>query len=264
MPDEWKGFPAYQLKPGTTLSLEVIRRGDPDPAPDQLHLDRSWWLDFNGAGFTVHDRISGTLSRTWQLSMGDPMQAGTGGRGRPRSVDHAAGGPVVTRRSTASWPAFHGGGQPPLVRTSSSLPAVGWDHDFQRVRGVLHLPPGWTLLSTAGVDVPPGAWVQRWTLLDFFLVLIIAISATKIRSRMTGLLVLLTLVLTFHEPGAPRHVWLHLLAVAALLKYIPGGWFKRLVTLWGGCGCDRIDRHLASFHGPAGPNGHLPAAGQGR
>jgi hypothetical protein len=69
MPDEWKGFPAYQLKPGTTLSLEVIRRGDPDPAPDQLHLDRSWWLDFNGAGFTVHDRISGTLSRTWQLSM---------------------------------------------------------------------------------------------------------------------------------------------------------------------------------------------------
>jgi hypothetical protein len=43
---------------------------------------------------------------------------------------------------------------------------------------------------------------------------------------MTGLLALVTLVLTFHEPGAPRHVWLHLLAVAALLKYLPDGWFK--------------------------------------
>jgi hypothetical protein len=64
-----------------------------------------------------------------------------------------------------------------LTRTSSALPAIGWDHDFNHVRGLLHLPPGWTLFSAAGVDVPPGAWLQRWTLLDFFLVLIIAISA---------------------------------------------------------------------------------------
>jgi hypothetical protein len=232
MPDEWKDFPAYQLKPGTALSLEVVRRGDPDPAPDQLHLDRSWWLDFNGAGFTVHDRISGTLSRTWQLSMGDPMQLGrvaVDGRDQLITLQGDRPSPgVQLRRGRLSMEA-----DSRLARTSSSLPAVGWNHDFQRVRGVLHLPPGWTLLSTAGVDVPPGAWIQRWTLLDFFLVLIIAISATKIRSRMTGLLALVTLVLTFHEPGAPRHVWLHLLAVAALLKYLPGGWFKRLVTLWG-------------------------------
>ena len=232
MPDEWKNFPAYLLKPGAALSFEVIRRGDPDPAPDQLSLDRSWWLDFDGKGFTVHDRISGTLSRTWHLSMEDPIRLGrvaVDGRDQliTRQGDRPSPG-VQLRRGRLSLEA-----DSRLTRTSAALPAVGWDHDFQSVRGMLHLPPGWTLFSTAGVDVPPGAWLQRWSLLDFFLALIIAISAYHVRNRATGLLALVTLVLTFHEPGSPRHVWLHLLAVAALLKYLPDGWFRKLVKLWG-------------------------------
>ena len=232
MPDEWKGFPAYQLKPGTALSFEVIRRGDPDPAPDQLDLARTWWLDFDGAGFTIHDRISGTLSRTWHLSMGEPLQLGrvaVDGKDQLITLQGDRPSPgVQLRRGQLSLEA-----DSRLARTSSALPAIGWDHGFQNVRGVLHLPPGWTLFSAAGVDIPPGAWLQRWTLLDFFLVLIIAISAYKVRNRTTGLLALVTLVLTFHEPGAPRHVWLHLLAVAALLKYLPESWFKTVVKLWG-------------------------------
>ncbi len=232
MPEEWKGYPAYLLKPGAALSFEVIRRGDPDPVPDQLDLVRTWWLDFDGSGFTIHDRISGTLSRIWHLSMGEPMQLGrVAVDGQDQLItlqgDRQLPG-VQLRRGRLALEA-----DSRLSRTSSTLPAIGWDHDFQTVRGVLHLPPGWTLFSAAGVDVPPGAWLQRWTLLDFFLVLIIAISAYKIRNRANGLLALVTLVLTFHEPGAPRQVWIHLLAVAALLRYIPDGWFKTAVKLWG-------------------------------
>ena len=232
MPDEWKGFPAYLLKPGGALTFEEIRRGDPDPAPDQLDLARTWWLDFDGSGFTIHDRISGTLSRTWHLSMGDPMRLG---RVAVDGLDQ-----LITLQGDRPSPGVqlrHGQifleADSRLARTSSTLPAVGWDHDFRNVTGMLHLPPGWTLFSTTGAYVPHGAWLQRWNLLDFFLALVIAISAYKVRNRTTGLLALLTLVLTFHEPGSPRHVWLHLLAVAALLKYLPNGWFRKLVKLWG-------------------------------
>ncbi|MDX2454458.1 hypothetical protein [Desulfosarcina sp.] len=232
MPDEWKGFPAYQLKPGAVLSFEVLRRGDPDPAPDQLDLVRTWWLDFDGSGFTINDRIGGTLSRTWHLAMEAPMELGrvaVDGQDQLITLQGERPSPgVQLRRGQLSLEA-----DSRLARTSSIVPAIGWDHDFKSVRGLLHLPPGWTLFSAAGVDVPPGAWLQRWTLLDFFLVLIIAISAYQIRNRTTGLLALVTLVLTFHEPGAPRQVWLHLLAVAALLKYLPNGWFKTVVKLWG-------------------------------
>jgi hypothetical protein len=232
MPDEWKGFPAYLLRPGGSVTFEVVRRGDPDPAPDQLNLTRAWWLDFDGSGLTVHDRISGTLSRNWHLSMGEPMQLGRVSiDGLDQLITLQGDRPtpgVQLRRGQLSLEA-----DSRLSRTSPSLPAIGWDHDFQNVRGVFHLPPGWRLLSAAGVDVPSGAWLQRWTLLDFFLVLVIAVSAYQIRNRLTGLLAFITLALTFHEPGAPRHVWLHLVAVAALLKYLPDGWFRTVVKGWG-------------------------------
>jgi hypothetical protein len=232
MPDAWKAFPAYLLKSGAALSFDVLRRGDPNPAPDQLSLDRSWWLDFNGGGFTVHDRINGTLSRTWHLAMSAPMVLGRvveDGRDRLITLQGKPPSPgVQLRRGRLSLEA-----DSRLARASSTLPAVGWDHDVQHLGGTLHLPPGWRLFSAAGVDIPAGAWLQQWSLLDFFLVLIIAISAYKIRSRTTAILALLTLTLTFHEPGSPRYVWLHLLAAAALLKYLPQGRFRKLVMLWG-------------------------------
>ena len=233
MPDEWKRFPAYLMTPGSSLTFNVLRRGDPAPAPDQLRLQRSWWLDFDGAGFTIHDRIDGTLSRTWHLAMGSPMKLGRAAvDGEDQLITLQGDTPALPgiqlRRGRLVLEA-----DSRLPRASSTLPAVGWDHDFQQVRGTLNLPPGWTLFSAAGVDVPPGAWLQRWTLLDFFLVLIIAISTFKLRNTKSAIIILATLILIFHEPGAPRHVWLHLLVSTALLRYLPEGWFKRLVKVWG-------------------------------
>lgn len=230
MPDAWKTLPAYQIEAGGGLHFETVRRGDPDPAPDQLELQRTWWLDFDGAGFTLHDRITGTLNRTWHLAMNPPVQLGRVAVDGDNQLitRHEERSGVELRRGKLSLEA-----DSRMTRTASVLPAVGWEHDFDRVNGVLNLPPGWSLLSTRGVDGPPNAWLQRWTLLDLFLVLIVAISATKLRDRRTGILVLVTLGLIFHEPGAPRLVWVHLLVVATLLKYLPQGWFKKIVRLWG-------------------------------
>ncbi|MCX5882039.1 MAG: hypothetical protein NTU74_09650, partial [Deltaproteobacteria bacterium] len=72
VPPAWKGFPAYQITPENGIRFEQLRRGDSDPAPDQLHIFRTWWLDFDGNGFTLQDRITGTLSRQWFLAMNSP------------------------------------------------------------------------------------------------------------------------------------------------------------------------------------------------
>ena len=76
-------------------------------------------------------------------------------------------------------------------------------------------------------------WLQRWSLLDFFLVLIIALAVFKLRDWRWGILALVTMALIFHESGAPRLVWMHILAVLALLPLLPDNWFKRVVGLWG-------------------------------
>jgi hypothetical protein len=200
MPDEWKHLPAYNLSPGSVLTLKEIRRGDPDPAPDRLTLHRSWWLDFDGGGYTVQDTITGTMSRQWHLSMNLPWELGrvaVDGKDQLITYQGKENLPGVALRK----------GNLQLVADSRLnsddrlIPAVGWHHDFENVSGILHLPPGWRLLSTSGVDSISGTWIQRWTLLDFFLALIISLSVMKLRNWKWGLTALITMVLIFHEPG---------------------------------------------------------------
>ncbi|MEW5722271.1 MAG: hypothetical protein AB1896_04135 [Thermodesulfobacteriota bacterium] len=231
LPDEWKEFPAFILDPGQEMVFKEIRRGDPDPAPDRLDLERTWWLDFDGRGYTVQDRITGAMSRQWYLAMNKP-----GALGR---VSVSGQDMLITRQGREGLPGVELRlGELDLTAdsriegTERTLPAVGWDHDFQSVQGRLNLPPGWRLITVTGVDVVPGTWFDRWTLLDLFLVLIIAMAVFKLFGWRWGLLALVTLGLIYHEPDSPRIVWLNLLAALALLKVLPPGWARRLANLW--------------------------------
>jgi hypothetical protein len=234
VPVAWKNFPAYVIKPEATMVFKELRRGDPDPAPDRLNLKRTWWLDFDGKGYTIQDNISGIMSQKWYLEMTPPIELGrvaVDGEDQLITLHGEEKKPgVELRRGHLNLQAearlgadLDGGG----------LPAVGWSHDFQSVSAVLNLPPGWRLLTARGVDVLPGTWFQRWTLLDFFIVLIIALAIFKLKNWKWGILALLTLAIIYHEVGAPRFVWLHLLAVLALFSVLPEGWLRRLATLWG-------------------------------
>ena len=231
LPVEWHRLPAFVIEPGTVLSITENRRGDPDPAPDRLDLVRTWWLDFDGRGLTAEDRITGSLRRQWYLAMNPPAVLGrvtVDGEDRLITAQGPEQKPGVTLRR----------GQLDLTAVSrlegpgGRFGAVGWDHGFQSVRATLNLPPGWRLLGAAGVDQISGTWLQRWTLLDFFLVLIVALSFLKLRGWGWGGLALATMILIYHEPGAPRLVWLNLLAALALLRVMPPGWGARLVGAW--------------------------------
>ena len=48
LPPEWRELPAYLVAPGAAMKLVERRRGDADPAPDELALERTLWLDFDG------------------------------------------------------------------------------------------------------------------------------------------------------------------------------------------------------------------------
>ncbi|MDD1606679.1 MAG: hypothetical protein LUP96_08310, partial [Methylococcaceae bacterium] len=58
LPDDWRNLPAYKISPELAMSFKVIRRGDPEPEPNQLNLTRKLWLDFDGSGYTVNDIIT--------------------------------------------------------------------------------------------------------------------------------------------------------------------------------------------------------------
>ncbi len=231
LPGNWKSYPAYIVNNGDKLVIDQIRRGDPFPAPDQLTLNRTIWLDFNGKGYTLRDNIVGTMSRQWYLAMNPPVKLGRvvldgvaqliTGHGK----DNKPG--VEIRKGNINLE-----GESRIESGNRSIPAVGWDHNVQQLSATLNLPPGWRLINVNGVDSINGTWLQSWNLLDLFMVLVISTAIFKLYNIRYGILALITLILTYHEPGAPRIVWINLLAATALLRFIPENWFKKIVELW--------------------------------
>ncbi|MGD8932721.1 MAG: hypothetical protein PVI52_09130, partial [Chromatiales bacterium] len=227
IPGPWHALPAYLMKPGQTLRLQVLRRGDPQPEPDALQLQRDLWLDFDGKGYTLRDRIDGRMTSGWRLSVIPELKLGRASlNGEPQFItrltpDGQAG--LEVRQGVVNLQA-----ESRLEETVSELPAAGWNRDFQQLSATLHLPPGWRLLGAIGMDEEHHSWLSRWTLYDLFLVCVIAAAVGKLWGWRWAFPALLTLALVWQEPGAPHHIWLYLLALTALLRVVPRGRFHRL------------------------------------
>jgi hypothetical protein len=209
LPEEWKRWPAYRMRPGDTMTLLEKRRG---------------------GGYTIHDQISGTVSRSWRLDMSPPTSLGRVAiAGQDQLITRLGDTPdsgveirqvAVQVDADSRW-----------AGSRSRLPAVGWRHDFHEVSGQLNLPPGWRLLHASGVDDVSTTWLGAWTLLDLFVVLIIAMAAAKLWGWAVGGLALVTLGLTYTEPNAPRLVWLCVLTAEALVRGLPHGRLLRLAKV---------------------------------
>ncbi len=231
LPASWKAFPAYRLQPGDTLRMVVKRRGDPQPEPDKLSLTRNLWLDFDGGGYTLQDKIKGTMTRSWRLEAAPALELGrVVVDGRPQFITRRQG----TRREGVELRR----GQIDLVADSryngkiARLPAAGWEHDFRKIQSTLHLPPGWRLFAATGIDEVRHTWVNRWSMFDLFMLLIIGAAVGKLWGWRWGGVALVTIALIYHEAGAPRQVWLHILAAVALLRVLPAGRLERFVRLY--------------------------------
>ncbi|WP_422010803.1 hypothetical protein [Roseateles sp.] len=222
MPEAWRALPAFRLKPGETLKLTELQRGNARPAPDTLRLQRRLWLDFDGRGLTANDQFEGQLSASSRLAMPAPGQLGRaalGAQDQPitrLAADGPAGFEVRERSASieadSRWPA------------GEALPASGWRVNVDHLQAVLQLPPGWRLLHAQGPSSADGAWVGMWTLWDFFFVLLAALAAQRLLGWRVGLLLAAALVLTWHTPGSPAAVlWFGLLALTALARVLPAG-----------------------------------------
>jgi len=231
LPAEWKRLPAYAVGENDVMTLSPRSRGDSEPAPDDLHLTRTVWLDFEGTGYTVSDVVTGQLHRSWRLDMqpgtdlGRVVASGADQSITRLSPDALAG--VELRQGALTLEA-----DSRIAAKVSRISAVSWNADFNSVRTTLQLPPGWSLISVSGADSVPGTWVERWSLLDLFLVLVVTLAIGRLFGVPWGVLAFVTLALTWHEEDAPRLIWLAVLAAEALVRVLPSNWFKTTMQLF--------------------------------
>ena len=221
LPDEWKTLPAYALPPGATLALAERRRGDSDAGPDQLQLSRRLWLDFDGGGYTVSDQISGLFTRSWRLVGAAHTRLGRVAiNGQDQFITRDAEGHegVEIRSGRANISA-----DSRIEGRRWHVPATSFLLDFQSVSTTLMIPPGWRLIHATGADKVTGTWIDRWSLLNFFLLLVTTLAAQRLFGWRLALLAFVGIGLSITESDAPAAVWLAVLVGEALARALRAG-----------------------------------------
>ena len=220
LPDGWGTGLTFSGTAGNSLNLEEVLRGETTVAPNQLTLNRNLWLDFDGRGYTIVDRISGTLHKDWRLD----YRADGGVLGRVTRVADQRDLTVTStiegrrgvelRRARLDLQA--------VIRHDSALShldIVGWNHDIQTLSVELNAPPGWSLLATKGVDRPQGTWVSSWSPFELFFLFALVIFTFRVVGPLAALIGLAVLVLAHgHGSGSLLFAWANLLASTALLR----------------------------------------------
>ena len=227
-PEKWRELPVYRWDTSTPFRLEQRMRGMGDQKPAGLVVSREWWLDEDGRGVTFRDRIHGAMQQIWRLDAAEGEDLGSvrsGGLGQliTRNPQNGAAG-VEIRTRNLNLEATGRMGRP------REFPATGWRSDADSLRITFNLPPGWRLFALFGADWVRGDWLTAWTLLDLFLLLILSLTVFRLWGVSAALLAFTAFGLSYHEPGAPRYLWLVLLIPLALLRVVPPGRARNCVT----------------------------------
>src|SRR4029077_8636454 len=216
-------FPAYRMNLAATLRVVERSRGLSAADSNELQLQRTAWLDFGGKGYTIVDRVTGAMRQGWRLDLEEPYSL--------RSARTASDEPLlVTAGMTPGLTGVEIRGSlldltavSRLERAGGSMPASGWRTRFTGVSGSLVMAPGYRLLAAFGPDSAPQAWLERWRLLDIFIVLLTATVAWRMLGMRTAAIALAATVLTHQETGAPTWLWLAVLVSLALQRAAPAG-----------------------------------------
>jgi len=211
LPNGWHKLPAYVATPETTAMISERPRTEAEY--NRVSLHRQAWLDFDRAGFTVLDQLTGEQYRDWRFDMLPPYRLESAqAHDEPLMITRLDG--TDTTGVEMRYPAINLKTSARLEPDAYRFPATGWSQTMSDVRMQLHLPPGSRLIAAFGADAVYGDWLNQWSLLDMFVVTILAALAWRLLAPLYGIALLAAALLLFQE--FPAIFWLLFPAFAAI------------------------------------------------
>lgn len=219
VPEAWREAPAYRVSADQPLALKASSRGRQPGEGEQLTLAReTWWTD---EGWINWDRLTGTLPVGARLAMQKPYQLGrveSQGTPLPLSIDGA--GNVGLEWGTPEVEAWAQSSQP-----HGRTPTTGWNATLEQMTVTMHLPPGTALIAAPGTTGGNGAWLDRFTLLSFFGIALLALLVRQALGNVAAVVAGLTAAGWVGQGGALLLLWLLAIATAfhLMAQAIPAG-----------------------------------------
>ncbi len=230
VPSAWQSLPAFAMGAASHLKVEERSRGLAADETNRLTLARELWLDFSGDGYFAKDAIRGRMQQGWRFDVASPyrlQRAGADGEALlvTQGFDKK-GGDSDAALTGVEWRSPQVGLEASVriaADASARLPVTGWRQTFDQVSTTLHLPYGYKLLAAPGADAANDSWLARWTILDVFFAAFIALLAWRLLGLGGGIVTAAYLLLALPEPGAPLWTLAVVLALALLVRALPGG-----------------------------------------
>ncbi|MDB6062249.1 MAG: hypothetical protein JWM78_2352, partial [Verrucomicrobiaceae bacterium] len=231
LPDGFESLPTYLIEPDTELVLEQQYRGDATPAANELSLDKTLWLDFDGGGATVRDIIRGQMFQGWRLQAAPGVALGrVTVNAEPQLITRLSkddNGGVEIRDANVNVDALS------RVESLQHLSAAGWQSEFSNSRLSLQLPPGWKLWHASGPDIVYGSWVAQWNLWNIFLALLLVGAIFRLLDWRWAAVAFAAVALTYHEANSLALFYIPVLIAIALLRVLTISKLRFFVTRCG-------------------------------
>jgi hypothetical protein len=230
VPREWRQYPSYRIASGGVLKMTERSRGISPQEVNHLSLQRELYLDFERHGFTVVDQISGQMRTAWRLDMRAPYRLMRAASGVENWLVTEADGAALTGVELRA-PIVNLTTVARIVKSGGAMPASGWNQRFDHVAGVLNLPPGHRLFAAFGADSAPDSWVERWGLLDLFLLSLTSVIALRLFGWTYAAVTFATIALVHQDNRLLAWAILLVLVAAVSMRAAPAGWPRTLSTV---------------------------------
>ena len=200
------------------LKLIEEQRGSVQPYSSTFGISRDIWLNFNGDFYTVADSIRTDISTAQQVSSSIPLGAvRVNGSARLIVYDDSSEDrltsiylkPEDTHLSSMS-----------RVSRADPLAPNSWSIEAERLNTRLHLPPGWMMLWSNGVEEVEGSWLSKWGIWDVFIVLLLLCLVWGLGGWKWTAIVAGTVLVGYQLDNAPTFGWVVLAGMCYALKAI--------------------------------------------
>lgn len=171
MPEQWKRLPAYEVNKDESFTLKAIEYENKNL--DTLSLNRDIKLAFDGSFYSIQDNISADFKENGRLSIKSPFKFYSASiDGQPQSITYTSQNKdagIEVRKGLVNIVNIL------RVDNKNSIPAAGYNREFNNVNWNLELAPGYKLFYASGVDSVSNSWVSNWNLMSVFIVALLVV-----------------------------------------------------------------------------------------
>ena len=217
-PSPMRQSTGFVLTENDELMLLEEQRGSTQPYSSMFGISRDIWLNFKGDFYTVADSIRADVASAQQVASSIPLgEVRVNGNARLIVYDDSS-----EERTTSVYlrPEDNYLASVSRVSRAEPLPPNTWSVEAGSLNARLHLPPGWMMLWSNGVDEVEGSWLSKWGIWDVFIVLLLLCLVWGLGGWKWTAIVAGTVLISYQLDNAPTFGWVVLAGMCYAMKAI--------------------------------------------